>query len=360
MIAIEYQAAFGAAMSPLRKRLLNPCPTARAVLRRVPGIHPNHETTGTCSLVVQHVEEDAPARVVDALGQFGASETLNVQVFNSNDREAVSQIVAQLVQEVGSLVGDVRVNARQFAVRLPLSPRTLLSTRGFAVRTTQLHFHVPVVLRRGNRFPGGKRDERLQTDIDADRSAWMLWRCSLGDLQHEAGVPLTSPALDHDTLDPRFGGDRTVPDDLDLSDSLDTESVILQGRPVAEGEVRAIEAVATLEARVAGSLAGLDASKEGSKRLVEPPEDMLRCGVVKGSKPFIFGSQSLQNPGRLRVVGQRLLPLLVGIPPFRKRGIIESAIGIQHRVERLLLSAVRIEPIVPTRKHYTIRRRSLV
>ena len=92
--------------------------TTGTLLRRAPGIDAQHSTTGACSLVRGELHELTPGHVRDApiddtvpVGLHGR----DVQVFKDEQPEAVDQLAACLVREVGAPVGGAPVRMAQRA-----------------------------------------------------------------------------------------------------------------------------------------------------------------------------------------------------------------------------------------------------
>lgn len=85
---------------------------AGAFLRCASGVNAQHSTTGTFSLVRGELHELAPGHVRDASIDGAVSvglHVLNVKVLEDDQAEAVDELAALLVREVGAPVGGVKV-----------------------------------------------------------------------------------------------------------------------------------------------------------------------------------------------------------------------------------------------------------
>jgi hypothetical protein len=85
--------------------------TRRTTLRCAGWIHPDQGPTSFCRFVGQDREELAPACVVDRFGQHRASQSFDVQVFNSDQPVLLDERTGRLVVEVAPLVGNVRTDS---------------------------------------------------------------------------------------------------------------------------------------------------------------------------------------------------------------------------------------------------------
>src|SRR5665213_479012 len=111
MIAVDDQATTEAAIGTLGKGQLVSMPAPTTGLTRVCGIHRHEPTTGTCCLVRQIRAELAPRGITDALGQtVMVDHPVNLQVFDTDDLEAVDDLPAVLMGEVLAPIGDPLVN----------------------------------------------------------------------------------------------------------------------------------------------------------------------------------------------------------------------------------------------------------
>jgi len=98
-------------------------PAARAVLRRICGVHSHISPVGPCCLTRDEVCELAPRGVVDTLGQAPVLDLLDhvpdTQVLDRNEIELVDDTATLLVSEVLALPSRPFVRASNHLTPLP-------------------------------------------------------------------------------------------------------------------------------------------------------------------------------------------------------------------------------------------------
>ena len=93
------------AFVPTFRKLFLSDPTAPwASLRGQARIYFHELSTGTFSLVSQHIDECGPTRIVHRSGKHTSCQSLDIQLLDSNHRIGLYQSCRQLMQEVRSLV----------------------------------------------------------------------------------------------------------------------------------------------------------------------------------------------------------------------------------------------------------------
>ena len=87
-------------MLPFGERLEHHTPTARASLSRPVWINSGYQSTGTHSLVLQHIQELSPTGVPHTLGNVAAAEPTDVQIFDGDEAILLHQASREFVLEV--------------------------------------------------------------------------------------------------------------------------------------------------------------------------------------------------------------------------------------------------------------------
>ena len=141
--------------------------------------------------------------------------------------------------------------------------------------------------------------------------------------------------------------------DLDVPYVLEVETpAFFEPVSIAVGwELHEPESVAALEARVAGSfITGSDSTEERPERPIQPSQSGLGAGEVGSSKVGVPLS-GLLEPAGLLYVGNRSPPGLVDLPAFFESGVVEAAVGLEHRIESFGLRAVGVESVLERLPH---------
>jgi hypothetical protein len=319
-------------------------PATRAGFRRVGGVNEGDFTIGTRSLAREELPKHEPTAVEDALAQvLVAYHVANAQVFQRDPIVVAHKFGRQLVREVAPLVGDMLMPTLDGKQLLASVLAAFLGTRKLTLQPSQLCLPRPVVVWVLDLFAVAGGDQRGDTHVDPDDAPCLGQRRSIRYFAGETGVPLACLMDDPHRLDCAFN--RTMPADGNAPDTKQFQAppVYLRANPVLL-KLKAVEAVASLEARVARLFARLRTAKEGLERRVNLLDNALR-GLAKHLL-------SIRERGavafrKLLGVGKCDLALfnLVGILAFCQRHVVQVAGAMQDAVQVLFLCPAWIEAI---------------
>lgn len=299
--------------------------TARAVLRRIRGIHGDELPVGPCCLTSDQCAELSPRGVVDALGQVLVLDDMaDGQIFNGNDIELVDNGATMLMSEVVTLPFRPFMGARH---HLSASLAPCPGSTFFGVVAHRLPHPIVVEIR----FLGGDaRRHVLAFGLVGVQGDLMLAlrfpkgmfflakKARVGDLPPiRTGSKGFQPNI-HTNLFPGRGqrnrlpltGDRDKPfprggapnrrrlggafqmsviDDLDLANLRDGQAAALTIERTATGHLRKgqrVIASLAAKARIARILARFESPKERLHRQIEPFGHLLQD---LGMHPFEGG-----------------------------------------------------------------------
>lgn len=239
--------------------------TARAFLRRTPGVDEQTRPTSLCRFVLRVLHELTPGHVRDAAIDDAVSVGLhipNVQVLEDQQAIAIDQLARFLVRKVVASIRLALIGVTQGVRRLApfgatLGQAFLLALQAGDVLGISLH---PTLARDG--FAIGHHRERGEAKVDADH----LLRDGQGLGFHdarEAGIPV-SYGVPADGQGLGLALDGSVHLDLDGANLGETQAAIGKETPVAFllRICERIIAVFAAKAGIAGLVAVLDAMKE--------------------------------------------------------------------------------------------------
>lgn len=278
------------------------------------------------------------------------------EVFEGNQRVGVDQLACELVPEVAALIGDALMQSGNLRSSFPAARAALLSAGQAALRNTQLREAPAQPARVFDQRPVAERQQAAQPHVDANRRAGMRGHNRIGQVEHQADVPLAVAPLEDDMLDRRVVGDRAMILDFDFTHVLDVEQgaaciIEPQLAAVAVPVFQAAEAVAPLEAREARLFAVFQSAKERLERFIQTAQKLLHAGRVQLAERVGIGVAKVAEVRPLLVVDHALARLFVDGDALFQRGVVERAPLPQQEVEHPRLRLRRIQPIAVGANH---------
>lgn len=353
-------ATCSAAVYPLRERFLDlGHSSARATnLRRVPGIDRDNPRTSFFRFVGENVKEGRPTRIERRLRKPGPDDALDVEGFVGDEGVGIHQLPSLLVVEVPALVRHLLVQTGDLLASLGATVGGSLLPGDGALRSSKSFLGFPVATWRFHKiafFVGGN-EEAFQPEVDANGGTISDSFGRVATITAEDHVPLAARPLDGDGLDRPF--DRTVQFDLEVADVLKVEpSVILESAPVpVGGKLDGPEPAFRSEPRVAGSIAGLDASEESHKSSIQPTERSLSRREVRRRKAR-KNLAGFPEARRLFTVGDGAPFGRVHVAAFSESEAIQAAVGLKDRIKCFDLRTVGVKTILVGLPHRRIVRK---
>lgn len=347
-------------MYPLRERFLDlRHSSARATcLRCVPGINRDNPRTSFFRFVGEDFKEGRPTCIERRLREPGPCDALDVEGFVGDEGVGIHQLPSLLVVEVPALVRHLLVQTGDLLASLGATVGGSLLPGDGALRPSKSFLGFPVATWRFHKiasFVGGN-EEAFQPKVDANGGTISDSFGRVANITAEDHVPLAARPLDGDGLDRPF--DRTVQFDLEVADVLKVEpSVILESAPVpVGGKLDGPEPAFRSEPRVAGSIAGLDASEESQKSSIQPAERSLSRREVRRRKArkYLAGFPEVR---RLFTVGDGAPFGRVHVAAFSESEVIQAAVDLKDRIKCFDLRAVGVKTILVGLPHGRIVRK---
>ena len=288
-----------------------------------------------------------------SLGKPGPGDALDVEGFVGDETVGIHQPSRLFVVEVSALVRRLFVKAANLLTSFAAATRTLLLSGHGALCPTEFLLRLSVVARwlyglsiRGN-------DERLESEVYANRCAVSGRFGRICEIAREDNVPLPASPLYRDCLDGPF--DRAMQLYLDVSDVLQIKlggaSGFLEPASVSVGrELHAPEPIFRFEPGITRSVARLHTAEERLERLIQSAKRGLSGRKVQSREARHNLTSLLESP-RLLTVGNGTLLNLVHVPAFAQSKIVKAAMRLKHRIQNLRLRAVRVEAIFVGASH---------
>jgi hypothetical protein len=321
-ITVNNQPAVRAKVNTVSKRFRNlgQGSTSGAYLRRSARVDLNKLPTSFFHFVGKLGKELSPTGIVDRPSEHTTRQPFDIQVLNGDKAVPIHQGSAELVLKVRPLVSNMSVSLLKQPDSFPATDAAFLPSFDFPLTSSHFRQFRFQVARVSNQFPVRERDKRAQSHIDA--YSLVEFRKNLGlAFEQEAGIPLSRLPLQRQRLD--LTDDRPVHLQLNNADALNFESTHLSDMTtIAPCRKRiAIETASGFEARIATLCTSLDAPKEVSKGLIDPPKHVLRRAVISQIKvaciPYLF------KLSRLVVVAPGHSLHLPRVATFLKGGIVK-------------------------------------
>src|SRR5690606_5846116 len=186
-ISIKDKTALRTPMQANTQFLGNDTTTAGARLTGVPWVNCDHSRTSLFRFVREVRQQLTPPGVVDALGKFGATETVNVQVFNRNQGEPINQLATELVGHIPALIGNLAVRFGNLLASLVPAAGELFAARQPALLLSQLPLGLAEVARGLGGLAGREGCQGRNATVDADRPSAERARRGVGEVGTGAG-----------------------------------------------------------------------------------------------------------------------------------------------------------------------------
>ena len=257
-----------------------------------------------------------------------------------------SQAVGELVQEVAARGGDASVVTRQVPAGLGAALRVPFLPRQRPLQPPRPRLRLAQVPRRRDGRPVAGRDDAVQADVDPDVLARvpLARNPQLPHLELERDVPLPVRAADDRVH--RLRRQRAVPPDLDETrDPDEPQPPALADQPVADAEVRAVEARLRAESGKARSPSRLHAAEECGEGLVEPAQDLLPGAAAASGQFRDRVPDCLQLVRLVRVAKADALPVPC-LDPLLETRVAEVTEVSGHVREGRFLRPVRAGPVL--------------
>ena len=351
-VSVDRKAAIRTAMNTDGQTLRHKETAPRANLAGAVGVNLDHHPTSSPSHIGQRpVEEQTPACVQHLLAQVPLSQAVHVQILDDDKPEPPTQVPCQLPVEILSLSSKLKVKL-SYLFTHPFPSFTafpLLAQDTLFFCQLSFSFLIPAGV--FDNFPVRKGKQVLNTNVYSDGGIQGRKQTSEGilrDINRKGNIPavrlLRYPCL----FDSAFGKG-TVPENLDQTDVLDVEAVLLDSKTIVVDEFQGPKAVRFLKAGIARFLPCFKPPEEGLKGLIQPSKDLLTSREVQSTK--LGGIPQFLKLCSLVVVADTFTVLLPGFPSLGQGCVVKPAAKFKELPEGPLLVLARIEPILVRSKH---------
>lgn len=341
-VAVKDTAAI-ADMHPLSECLLGDLAAIGAFLACAARVRLKNDTPGTCYLVGRKRDELPPRGIVDVLGEHAGCQAFDVEIFESDVREAASDTGADLMRMVAPSCSDISMEpSKRTSGLLPLSREALLSGK----RSVQAP--KPLLVRLGktgsvDRLAGAKRGKAGQTDVDTDVISRTLTAAIHLDIKND--IPLAEISCQ----DRAFWHARqaAMPLDLDLAeDSGDAETSALANREaITDTEIGGVETTGSAEPWKSRLLATLHAGKESIKRPLKAPKHLLLGTERPAGKVGLSKAASFQFASLIKVA-KTFASTLPRLDALLEGSVVQVREVSQHLVQSRFLRSAREQSVL--------------
>ena len=173
-------------------------------LRCTGWVHSQHCTTSLFRFVTQDFQEAAPCGIIYGLGQYAASQPLDVQIFNKDHTIVIHQPPRRFVMKISSGIAHAGVSFLQHLNGFTPSFRASLASGNPTLSDPQFSLCVLIPARIVNHGPIAEYSKTRQSQVNANVVIEDAV-CTIFNLYVQADVPASSFPLDGDCLDASRG-----------------------------------------------------------------------------------------------------------------------------------------------------------
>lgn len=327
-------------MPPLAKRL-SYVRTACTRLTRTVGVHLNKHTSGTFSLVRDHVHKLCPTSIENTLGKIGSCHPLDVQILSRYQAVSVNQGSAQVVVKIRPLPLDTAISTlkQRYGISSPL--RTSLTPRYAPLRHSQGALGFPVIAWVDYFRSIAQGGEVRQANVDPDHAGIERQRLRLN-LAGEQRKPVANLALDGQRLN--LACQWAMQFNSHLPDLRQSETIPFQSVPNVPKRQTVI-ALCRTKARESRLLARPNTAEEGFKRKVYPLQSIFQRSSRNTGNVRAIWLDVLQLQCLVKV-GDRLPLKSPCVAPFLKRGIVKFRADRKVFIKGVSFALGRIDSIL--------------
>ena len=305
------------------------------------------QATSVFDFVAEHLPERAQCRVMCGEGKVAvASHEREIQVFDCNITVLPRKCSRGLVPEVEPLVGDMFLQLGDLPRRFAPATAELPAAGQATLGNTQLGEAVAQPARILDNAAIRQGQQVMHTYINSDGGAIMYGRRNVGNIQHQADIPLVYAALDDHVLDLCTVRNRTVQLDADAADVLHIQTLPCKLAAIAIAVFDALEAVAAFVARRSAL-----ALVELTVRLVHTAQHLLNRSSVQQSHFVRQAVTFVTDAVPLIAVGNAAPRPLPGPTPFVQRVIVDGLHLVKERRQEIGLLLGWAEPVLVRADH---------
>jgi len=342
MVSVENQPTTRTLVFSLGEGHLLPMPTLGAILRCVSRVYSDKLSTSVSSFVGKKCCKLSPGSIRDALGKaVVVNHTVDIQVFNSYDAEAINNTPAILVGKVRPSVRNTLVDMCNY---LPpfTSGRSAFCFFGqssLCLRQRLIIFSKEA--RVSNSLSSGQGSKAFQSDIDA-HSFTRFWE-RLGFHFTSKGYKPLASACEPNTTGFDIALNRAMDDCLHCADLGQSDTIGID-RISTLGIGKAIIPTCSTKTRIARLFARLYPSKESLETEIDSHCHILQHLTMNGCKGRAFLLQRSEGIN-LVIHGKRLFSFFPSGLSLLQKMIVKPAALIQSVLHSSALACRGIESV---------------
>jgi hypothetical protein len=339
-VSVHDQTARRTSVNAIREGLGNRCATATAADAGASGIHGNRPGAGAFCLALESSHELPPGGILHGGRKPPRRKSAQVEIFEIDTVVSAEEIRRELPGEVDSLVSDMLMGL----LDEPFGLSTGLGTpflSGECLLAAGQEVSSPLeesgVFNLGPVREGGKGRE---PDVDSHGSPNRLLFRSLSHVTGEGDPPFPGPKPDPDI--PNFPSQLAVLPEPDETQLRNPEPLPFHGDAA---DSKGIEAIAALEAGIAGNFPALHASEETFEGTMELPEGR----TADFYRDFFVAGIRCTQLGEFLLLVKKADPLPGHAPEFAtllKRHVVEHPATFQPPQKKLSLMPVGLQRIL--------------
>jgi hypothetical protein len=352
-ITTDRQAAHGTLMDAGTQIFRNQLSTPRTAFAGVARVNLHHATTSFFRFAGHDVCKLMPRGVSNTFRKTVVTQhPAYIQIFKADRSEPTYQFTGFLMGKGTTAIGSPFVDVGDDLAAFGVLRRSLLGCGQAALCLCQRPFIGTKEARIGDLFAIRQRSELFQPNVNANGGLrYRLWlRFGFNTERHKP--PAGTAAPNRDRLDRAVSG--TVQNNLDRSDFTQDQMAPFQPSAISVLRIgQAIVAPGTLEARVSGLLARLDAAKERLERQINARTGVLQHLTMHELQGWAFGFPLWEEVDRI-VQANGFLPFFPRLFARGKGFVIDPTGRVQHPVQDADLSLGWIQSVLVRLPHRTI------
>jgi hypothetical protein len=289
-------------------------------------------STGTFSLVLDHLPEHAQSRVMRGKGKIAVGYKGKAQILNRNIAVIVDDLAGSLMPEPAPGIGDFLMQNGDLTSRLTPIRTAFLATGQATLSNSQFGKATPQPARIVDDSPVRERQQVVQTNVNPHIRSFGSNRRNVRQFQHQANIPFAERPFDHNMLDGCALRQFPMKDDFYLSYVLDVKPVGFEFAPVTVAILYRAKSFGVLEARLAGT--------SFVKRLVcliDTPKHLLNRGRIEHPHFIGQGMTFVAHPVPLLDISHRPARPLPRLTALVKRVVVDGLHLTEQAIQKIAL-----------------------
>ena len=318
-----------------------------ASLRCAPGVDFNQLPTSFFRFVRKQIKKQSPCRIIDVFVEnfvIAVDHLFWFQVFEKDKTKSINYFSTDFVQKISALIAYFRIQTGKL---LSGFARTLF--RVLPVKLFEVGFIVLEMLGIVDNLAVGHSGKGLNTDINSDFLSTRSEDFRRNIITGERGIESFILLLDRNCFDLAFK--RSVEFYSNAADILNIKFPRLEPDAITVGRKgNRIKTVPAFKSRKSRLVTRAQTTKECLKRLIQAPEDLLRCGIIELCNTFIKAADFFKRVG-LIVIVDRFMPLAPADNALFQGAIVKKPSGVKKTIQFKFLVFIGEKPVFERLPH---------